>query len=138
MNLIKWNNRSVFSDLFDHVFNNFDDDYKPVFCKPATNIVEYDNNYELNLAIPGLEKEDIKINLEDNVLTVSSEKENKNEEEKVNYSRMEYAYHNFSRSFTIPKTVNAEKINADYKNGVLNIILPKIEEAKLKKIIKIS
>lgn len=137
MNLIRFNNQPAFSDLFDHVFfNNVDHNYKHACRKPATNIVENEDHFELSLAVPGIEKDDIKIDLEDNMLTISSEKEVKNED--VNYSRKEFAYHSFSRSFTLPKTVNVEKIKADYKNGILLVTLPKIEEAKLKKAIKIS
>ncbi len=137
MNLIRFNHQPAFSDLFDQVFfNNFDNDSKVACRKPATNIVENENNFELSLAVPGLGKEDIKIDLEDNLLTISSEKED--EKEDVNYSRREFTYQNFSRSFTLPKTVDTEKIKADYKNGILFVTLPKIEEAKLKKAIKIS
>jgi len=137
MNLIRFNNQPTFSDLFDQVFfNNFDHDSKGVCRKPATNIIENEDNFELNLAVPGFEKKDIKIDLEDNLLTISSEKEI--EEENVNFSRKEFTYQKFSRSFTLPKTVNAEKIKADYKNGILSLILPKVEEAKLKKAIQIS
>lgn len=139
MNLIKFNNQPRFTNLFDHVLFNdaLANDYHANYCrKPATNIIENENNFELSLAVPGLEKDDIKIDLEDNLLTISAEKEVKTEN--VNFSRKEFAYHSFSRSFTLPKTVEVDKIKADYKNGILNIIIPKIEEAKLKKAIQIS
>ncbi len=139
MNLVRWNNQPRFTNFFDHVLFNDElrnDEYNSYCRKPAANIVENENNFELSLAVPGFEKEDIKINLEDNVLTVSSEKEVKDDE--VNFSRREFAYGAFSRSFKLPKTVDAENIKAEHKNGVLNIIIPKIAEAKLKKAIKIS
>lgn len=139
MNLIKFNNQPRFTNLFDHVLFNdiLTNDYQANHCrKPATNIIENEDSFELSLAVPGLEKDDIKIDLEDNLLTISAEKEEKTEN--VNFSRKEFAYHSFSRAFTLPKTVEVDKITADYKNGILNIIIPKIEEAKLKKAIQIS
>lgn len=138
MNLIRFNNSNEnYLNLFDHLMN--DNNYKnnhSACAKPATNIIENENSFELSLAVPGVEKKDIKIDLEDNLLTISSEKEE--EKENVNFSRKEFGYHSFSRSFTLPKTVEVENIKADYKNGLLNITIPKIEEAKLKKAIKIS
>ena len=139
MNLVRWNNQPRFTNYLDHAFLNdvFFNDYRGSNCsKPAANIVENESHFELTLAVPGFEKNDIKINLEENVLTVSSEKEVENKD--VNFSRKEFAYNAFSRSFKLPKTVEFEKIKADHKNGVLRIEIPKIEEAKLKKAIKIS
>ncbi|MCP4551277.1 MAG: Hsp20/alpha crystallin family protein [Bacteroidetes bacterium] len=139
MNLVRWNNQPRVTNFFDNAFLNemLTNEYQSTNCrKPATNIVENEDNFELNLAVPGLEKEDIKIDLEDNLLTISAEKEAENKE--VNYSRKEFTYNAFSRSFKLPKTVETEKIKADYINGVLNIKLPKMAEAKFKKAIKIS
>ena len=139
MNLIKFNNQPRFTNLLDHVLFNdvLTNDYHANYCrKPATNIIENEESFELSLAVPGLEKDDIKIDLEDNLLTISAEKEEKTEN--VNFSRKEFGYQSFSRAFTLPKTVEADKIKADYKNGILNIIIPKMEEAKLKKAIQIS
>jgi len=138
MNLIRFNNRNEnYLNLFDHIMNdNFYKSHNSACTKPATNIIENENNFELSLAVPGLEKDDIKIDLEDNLLTISAEKEA--EKENVNFSRKEFAYQSFSRSFTLPKTVEIENIKADYKNGLLNITIPKMEETKLKKAIKIS
>ncbi len=138
MNLIRFNNRNEnYLNLFDHIMNdNFYKNHNSSGSKPAANIIENENNFELSLAVPGFEKDDIKIDLEDNLLTISSEKEV--EKENVNFSRKEFGYHSFSRSFTLPKTVEVENIKADYKNGLLNISIPKMEETKLKKAIKIS
>ena len=137
MNLIRFNNNANYLNLFDQIMN--DNNYKSnhsACTKPATNIIENEDSFELSLAVPGVEKKDIKIDLEDNLLTISSEKEV--EKENVNFSRKEFGYHSFSRSFTLPKTVEVENIKADYKNGRLNISIPKMEESKLKKAIKIS
>lgn len=139
MNLVRWNMQPRFTNFLDSAFLNdvLTNEHQSNNCrKPATNIIENEDNFELSLAVPGLEKDDIKINLEDNLLTISAEKEVENEE--VNYSRKEFAYDTFSRSFKLPKTVEVEKIKADFKNGVLSIKLPKIAEAKLKTAIKIS
>lgn len=139
MNLVRWNNQPRFTNFFDQALLNdvlFNDNQASACRKPATNIVENENSFEVILAVPGLEKEDLKIDLEDNLLTISAEKEVKNDE--LNYSRKEFQYHSFKRSFSLPKTVEVEKIKADYKSGLLNITIPKIAEAKLKKAIKIS
>jgi len=102
------------------------------FSVPAVNIKENDKNFEIEVAAPGLSKEDFQVNLEKTVLTVSSEKEVKNETEKDNFMRKEFSYNSFSRSFSIPETIDMEKIKASHKNGILTIELTKQEEAKLK------
>ncbi|MEZ4773371.1 MAG: Hsp20/alpha crystallin family protein [Bacteroidia bacterium] len=102
--------------------------------QPAVNIKETDENFSLELAAPGMAKEDFKVNLDNHVLTISSSKENKNEEtaEDGTYTRKEFSYSAFSRSFRLPETVNSEKIEAKYTDGVLHLTLPKREEAKVK------
>jgi len=107
---------------------------------PAVNIIESKDDYRIELAAPGLHKDDFKINLENNVLTVSSEKEENREKEEDKVMRKEFSYYSFSRSFTLPQTVNADKISASHKDGVLQISIPKREEAKEKPVreIKIS
>ena len=102
---------------------------------PAVNIRENDNEYEVEVAAPGMKKDDFKIELDNNVLTISSEKEHKEEEkdEKGNFCRREFRYASFRRSFSLPeRQVNVEKINAQYTDGVLHIHLPKREEVKPK------
>jgi HSP20 family protein len=106
---------------------------------PAVNIKEENNKFVLEMAAPGLKKDDFNINLDNYVLTISSEKKEEQKEDKDNYTRREFLYTSFSRSFTLPKTVDIDKIKADYKNGILTVTLPKKEEeAKLTKQIKIS
>jgi HSP20 family protein len=107
---------------------------------PSVNIIEGKDDFKIEVAAPGLEKKDFKINLENNVLTISSEKEMKNEQTDDRYMRREFSYSTFQRSFALPNTVDAEKINASYKDGVLNLVIPKKEEAKEKpaRTIKIS
>ena len=94
----------------------------------------------LTLQLSGLKKDDFKIQLDNNILTISSEVKDEKEEEEKNYTRKEFHYSSFSRSFTLPRIVNLEKIKADYENGILKVILPKKDEAKveIKKEIKIS
>lgn len=140
MALIRWNNRLPLADMFS---NFFDSDFIDYFNKrgsdPAANIIEHPESFELNLAAPGLKKEDFKINLDNNVLTISSELENEKHEEGKNFTRKEFFYGSFSRSFTLPKTINIDKIKAEYENGILTVMLPKKDEAKvdIKKEIKI-
>jgi HSP20 family protein len=127
--------RAAWPNLVEEFFNG---DLFPRFLDaeskqslPAVNIIESKEDYRIDLAAPGLNKEDFKVNLENNVLTVSSEKEEKQEEDgKV--MRKEFSYYSFSRSFTLPLTVNAEKIRATHKDGILQVIIPKKEEAKEK------
>jgi HSP20 family protein len=99
---------------------------------PAVNIVENKDEYRIDVAAPGLNKEDFKIHLENNVLNVSSEKEEKHEEKDERIMRKEFSYASFNRSFTLPMTVNSEKIKAMHKDGILQIVIPKKEEAREK------
>jgi HSP20 family protein len=102
------------------------------YSVPAVNIKENENHFQIEVAAPGLNKEDFKIKLEKNILTVTSEKETKKDEVKENFMRKEFSYNSFCRSFSIPETVDVEKINATHKNGILSIELPKHDEVKLK------
>jgi HSP20 family protein len=99
---------------------------------PAVNIIENKDEYRIDVAAPGLNKEDFKINLENNVLTVTSAKEERKEEKDEKYMRKEFSYFSFNRSFTLPMTVDSEKIKATQKDGILQILIPKKEEARLK------
>lgn len=105
---------------------------------PSANIKELDNRFEVELAIPGLSKEDLNIELNDNLLTVSSEKSNEHEEKDTHYSRREFHYASFTRSFRLPENVADEDIKASVENGVLLVEIPKVEERKKKKMISIS
>ena len=101
---------------------------------PAVNIRENNDGYYVEVAAPGMQKSDFRIELDNNLLVISSEREDKKEEtdEKGNYSRREFSYQSFKRSFTLPNTVEGEKISAKYVDGVLQILIPKKEEAKQK------
>jgi len=98
---------------------------------PAVNIRENEDGFVLEMAAPGMQKSDFKINLDNNVLTLSSEKQEEKEENTEKFSRREFNYGIFCRSFSLPKTINLDKIKADYKDGILSVSLPKREEAKV-------
>jgi len=125
-----------FNDSFLTRFFNWDE-YKTI---PAVNIIEGKDEYKIEVAAPGLSKEDFKVELDGNVLTISSEKEQKKEEKDENVLRREFCYSSFRRSFTLPDDVNIEKIKASHNDGILTVTLPKKEEAKAKPVkeIKIS
>lgn len=97
---------------------------------PAVNITEQKDEYQVSLAAPGLKKDDFKIDVDGNMLTISSEKEESKEEKEKSFTRKEYNYSSFSRCFTLPEEINKEKIEAKYEDGVLKIALPRKEEAK--------
>jgi len=96
---------------------------------PSANIKETNENFQIELAVPGLKKEDIKIDLDQDVLTISSEQKEEKTEEKDNYTRREFNYSSFRRSFYLPEIADTDKISAEYKDGVLNILIPKKESA---------
>jgi HSP20 family protein len=100
---------------------------------PAVNIKEDDNGFHVEVAAPGLSKEDFNVEVENDVLTIYSEKESKNKTEDSDYMRREFSYSSFKRTFTLPENVvDVDKVKASYNNGVLNISLPKREEVKPK------
>ena len=107
---------------------------------PAVNIKETDTSFGIELAVPGKNKEDFNIEIDHNVLIISSEERSEKEETEGKYTRKEFSYSSFRRSFTLPETVNTDSINATYENGVLHVALPKREEAlpKPKRLIEIG
>ncbi len=94
---------------------------------PAVNVVEAKESFRIEVAAPGLNKDDFKISVDNDVLTISSQKEENNEENEEKYTRKEFKYASFSRSFTLSDTIDAEKISASYKDGVLFVTVPKKE-----------
>jgi HSP20 family protein len=146
MTLIKFKNDrlnapSLFNSLMEDFFNN---DFLSLSRfnanVPPVNVKETSDAYHLELAVPGLYKENVDINLDGNLLTISGKHEEKINEEKENYTRREFNFSSFTRTFTLPESVNAEAITADLKDGILKVNLPKKEEEKNKgpKSIKIS
>jgi HSP20 family protein len=125
----------MFGDFFDKAFSDWTNTNYSLTntTLPAVNVKETKDDYLVSMAVPGMSKKDFKIDLKDNILTISSEKQDEKKEEEDNYTRREYSYQSFSRSFTLPKdVVNDEKIEAKYDNGELRIKIPKKEEAKPK------
>lgn len=103
---------------------------------PAVNILENADHFIVTLAAPGLKKEDFKIHIEGDQLTISSEKEESSESKEEKYSRKEYNYASFSRSFTLPESIQKDRIEAQYDNGILKLHLPKKEDVKKESLIK--
>ena len=98
---------------------------------PAVNIKENENSFELEVAAPGMKKDDFKVELDNNQLSIFSEKQMENEEKEENFTRREFSYQSFHRTFNLPENkVDGNKISANYKNGILHILIPKKEEAK--------
>ena len=136
MTLARFNNYpSLFdqlfdTDLFDWSNRNYSETNTTV---PSVNIKENADAFNVEMAVPGFDKKDFKIALDHNVLTISSEKKVENETtEGERFTRHEYSYQSFSRSFTLPEAANGDKISAKYDNGILNVEIPKREEAKPK------
>jgi HSP20 family protein len=123
---------TIFSDFFDtdRFFNpglSWLSDFEKNW--PAVNIKEDDKSFKVELAVPGFKKEDIKVDMENDILTISAETKDEKNEEKDNYTRKEFSYSSFNRSFSLPKSANGEKIDAKYENGVLKLEIAKKEEA---------
>lgn len=96
---------------------------------PAVNVKESDTGFQLEMAIPGRKKEDFKIEVDNEMLTISSEVENEENKSENNYSRREFSFRSFKRVFALPETVDIDKIGASYEDGILKFVLPKKEEA---------
>jgi HSP20 family protein len=136
MTLVKFGNgqknypaNPFFNDVFDSILNDRFIGDKLISRIPAVNIAENENEFHIELAAPGLKKEDFKINLDKNVLSVSADKKVENVEG-TKFSKREYNYTSFTRSFTLPETVDHSKIDAEYTDGVLTLTVAKREEAK--------
>lgn len=130
--LVRYENKPSIPNLWEDFFgpNLMGDVYHKsrVSNLPSANIIEEKDKYFIELAAPGLEKADFNIKLSENVLTISVEKEENIE----NATQREFSYTSFSRGFNIPETIQTEKIKAEYENGILQIALPKKEEAIVK------
>ncbi|GAB3929491.1 Hsp20/alpha crystallin family protein [Mucilaginibacter myungsuensis] len=138
MTLVKFNNghkqhpvNPWFSDVFNAIANDSFINDRLLTKVPAVNIAETENEFHIELAVPGLKKEDFKISLDKDVLSVSVEKKAETTDETKKYSKKEYSYKSFVRSFTLPETVDHANINAEYTDGILKLIVAKKEEAKI-------
>ncbi|MFV7234893.1 Hsp20/alpha crystallin family protein [Flavobacterium sp. ZB4R12] len=121
----------VSRDLFDWADKNFTALGSNL---PSVNLKETENKLEVDLAAPGMKKEDFKVEIDNNMLMISSEKEEEKEEirKKDNYIRKEFNYQSFFRSFNLPEYIDESKIEASYKDGILHIVIAKKEGAKKK------
>jgi HSP20 family protein len=131
MNLIRRTSNPLFPSLLDEFFGS-DTPFSGLSSRsyvPSVNISETDTNFELALAAPGKTRKDFNVELDDHVLTVSSESKHEDESMTDQYTRREFRYDNFQRSFSLPETVDTSGIKAKYDNGILTITLPKHEEA---------
>jgi len=126
--------------LFDGLFGDSDRDGNIMASwSPRADVTENSDSYLIKVELPGVSKNDVKITLRENILTIKGEKKAEKEEKEHNYHRIERSYGSFERSFSMPGNVKGEKIDASYKDGVLTVTLPKIEEAKPKEIeVKVS
>ncbi len=129
---------------FDQLFNEFfRDDYpvngnsRRVLTRPATNVVEMAEAFRIELALPGLDKSDFQVNIEEDVLKITAHK-SRELQEGENLKRHEFGDVKYERSFQLPETIDTENIEATYENGILHITLPKLEEAKEKPVRKIE
>ena len=117
-----------FTNVFDEIFNDefFGKSANTQNSIPPVNVKETEKDFSLEVAVPGFDKEDINIQVKDDVLTIESKKENKDEVvEKDKFTRREFSFRSFRRIFSLPKKVNKDAIKADYKNGILNVNIPK-------------
>lgn len=143
MTLIKWK-PTTYTPVFSDFWNNFYKDFSQVagsegsFSAPAVNISENAQGYELEIAAPGLTREDFNLSLEKNLLTISANKEDKEEDNTAKVVRREFSYYSFKRSFELPDLTDGDRISASYENGVLKVSIPKKEEAKDKEPRKIE
>ena len=143
MTLVRYNpNRNLFNSRssVDHLFNDFFGLNKGIWPEnsmdvvPAVNLEETENAYKISVELPGMTKEDIQISLENKIVTISGEKKAVEEQKDKNFHRVERSYGKFQREFKLTSTLDRDKILAEYTNGVLDVTVPKAEEAKPKQI----
>ena len=129
MRIVKYNNNNVFPSLMNEFFNDdFGlDFFNRNYSVPSVNSIENNDSFEIDLAVPGMKKEDFSIELNDKVLVISSESSNNIENDKMRLN--EFNFSSFQRSFRVPDSVDHDKIKANYKNGILKIKLPKRKES---------
>jgi len=140
MTLVKFNSENnnknqrslvpAFGGVFDSIFTDSFFSGRDMALVPAVNICETADHFHVELAAPGLAKEDFRINLERRMLSISVQKELANDEEGKNFSRKEFSYSSFTRSFTLPDSADENAIGAKYNDGILKVDIPKREEAK--------
>ena len=140
MNLIRFNQNPSFSNLMENFEKSFEHNFvNSSASMPKVNVINEDKQYLVELAVPGMSKDDFAIKLESNKLIISSEQKEEKTKEDKKYTIKEYSFNSFTRSFFLPKNIKHDKVEADYKDGILSISLPKKEtEAKLNREIKVA
>lgn len=137
MTIVK-HNRPYINSLFDDFFGTFGNDWNAL-THPATNIHETLDGYHIELSVPGLTKEDLKVNVEKGLLTISYAKQETTEAKEYKTLRREFGFRSFKRTFSLDEKVNADAVQAKYENGILKVYLPKKEEVKVEpKIVTIA
>ena len=129
------------SSLFGKDFFDMDSDLFPSrlgINVPTANITENSTEFKVDLAVPGLERKDFNVAVDNHTLTISAEKEEEKKEGDGEYSKREYSFNSFSRSFTLPENVKEGKIDASYENGVLRISIPKLKETPARPAVKVT
>lgn len=129
------------NSLLGREFFDFDSEMWPTRLGvnvPTANIKESKKDYMLELAAPGLERKDFNIEIDNNILSISAEKEEETKKEEGDYSRKEYSFNSFCRTFTLPENIKEDNIKAKYENGVLKLTIPKLKESPVKPAHKID
>ena len=144
MTLVRWNPSRELEEMSDRLNRMFNRQALPqanaketmvvADWAPSVDISETDGEYQIKAEIPDVKKDDVKVTLEDGVLTIQGERKHEKEDKGKKYHRIERSYGSFVRSFTLPDLVDEEKVKAEFKDGVLNLQLPKSEKAKPKAI----
>jgi HSP20 family protein len=133
MTLVKFNNhqvRKTIDNVFDELFSNLPSAWSETLNEPAANVHEDKSGFHLELNAPGLSKEDFKVNIEKDLLTISYEKKEENKSEEYKTVRCEFTQRSFKRSFSLNDQIDAENIQAKYENGILKLFLPRKDEVK--------
>lgn len=120
---------SFWTDFYDP-FAVWGTDIVRYYMPPAVNIKETDNTYEVEVAVPGMDKKDFKVRVDNHTLTVSAERKEEKNENGESYRKHEFSYNSFARTFTLPDHVEKDKVSSKYENGLLHIMLPKAEHAQ--------
>lgn len=141
MTLVRFKNPEKWESMFPAMnsmmksfWNDFNEGDITNFFTPKSDVIEKDNAYEVQMSLPGIEKDAIKVDIKDNTLVVSGERKFHNEEKNTKYHRVESHYGSFTRSFGLPDNVQSDAIEAEFKNGILHISIPKAPESAAKTI----
>jgi len=142
MSLTRWIPRSSLASYHNELDRFFDSFFRPTYeeesslsaFKPAVDIEENDKEFNVTAELPGIKKEDVKVSIKDNLLSISGEKKQETKVKEKNYNRTERIFGSFQRCFRLPEMVNQDNISAEFKDGILNIAIPKLKEAVSKQI----